>query len=212
MKIKMDKLSVLLMNPLLSDQQFTEEICFLKAFSIYSVFVLPVNVARTKQLLRGTSIRIGTLIDYPLANGTMSKKVFEAVQAINQGASNVLITITPHQLATFDEKHFNAFRQLSFGNNTIGFFIDIEQLGELPKKEVIMNLSARRLNYLALEMDKNQALIDMSVVSVSVKESTHIQVNLPNPILLEIELLLKSGATKVAIKNFREILTLLSDE
>lgn len=211
MKIKMDRLSALLMNPLLSNQQFTEEIIFLKEFNIHSVFVLPVNVERTKQLLRGTSIKVGTFIDYPLANGTMSKKIFEAVQVINQGASNVLITVTPHQLAMFDKEHFNAFRQLSFGASNIGFFIDIEQLDEPAKKELIMNLSAQRLDYLALEMDKNQALVDMNVVSVSRKENANIQIDLHDPTLLEIELLLKTGATTVAIKNFREILSLLSD-
>lgn len=80
MELAIHRLSVLLIDPTMTDQQFTEEVLFIKSFPFQSLFVLPYNIIRAKQLLAGSAIQIASFVDFPLGNGTVAKKSFETGQ------------------------------------------------------------------------------------------------------------------------------------
>lgn len=212
MELELQRLSIILLNSAMTDQQFTEEILFLKEFPVRSIFVLPYNVARAKQLLTGTMIQVGTFVDFPLGGGTLAKKAFETGQVYRDGASDVFVTMAPEQLETYGNESFQALEQLSFGRSALGFFLDSDRLADSQKQALMMNISELNVRAisLGLNLTMEQAIYDMSIFRMGRKKQMTFQVNVKAPTLLEIELLFQAGATYIGISNGREILPLIS--
>jgi deoxyribose-phosphate aldolase len=75
-----------LLRPELGDA-FVEEGCRLAArYDVASVCVRPADVARAAALLAGTDVAVGTTIGFPHGNHRTETKVFEARQALTDGA------------------------------------------------------------------------------------------------------------------------------
>ncbi|MEI5995061.1 deoxyribose-phosphate aldolase [Candidatus Enterococcus mansonii] len=212
MELKLQKLSVMLVDPSITDQQFTEEILFLKAFPIRSIFVLPYNVSRAKQLLTGTMIQVGSFVDFPLGSGTLAKKAFETGQVYRDGATEVFVTMAPDQLAFYANQTYQALEQLSFGRNALGFFLDSNKLTDNQKQVLTTKLGELNISVVSLGLDltMEQAIYDMSIFRTVRRKQMSFQVNVKAPTLLEIELLFQAGASQIGISNGREILPLLS--
>lgn len=212
MELELQRLSIMLMDPELTDQQFTEEILFLKEFSVRSIFVLPYNVARAKQLLTGTTIQVGSFVDFPLGGGTLAKKAFETGQMYRDGAADVFVTMVPDQLEIYGNESYQALEQLSFGRNALGFFLDSSQLTDDQKQRLTMDLAELKINAisLGLNLTMEQAIYDMSIFRTGRRKEMTFQVNVKAPTLLEIELLFQAGASYIGISNGREILPLIS--
>jgi len=69
------------------DDRFVEDGCRLAAeYDVASVCVRPADVARARALLDGTDVAVGTVIGFPHGNHLTSTKVFEARQALADGA------------------------------------------------------------------------------------------------------------------------------
>ncbi|EOL46600.1 hypothetical protein [Enterococcus caccae] len=212
MELELQRLSIMLMDPELTDQQFTEEILFLKEFPVRSIFVLPYNVARAKQLLTGTMIQVASFVDFPLGGGTLAKKAFETGQLYRDGAADVFVTMIPDQLEIYGNESYQALEQLSFGRNALGFFLDSSQLTSNQKQQLTMDLAELKVNAIALGLNltMEQAINDMSIFRTGRRKQLTFQVNVKAPTLLEIELLFQAGATYIGISNGREILPLIS--
>jgi deoxyribose-phosphate aldolase len=69
------------------DDAFVEEGCRLAArYDVASVCVRPADVARAAAILAGTDVAVGTTIGFPHGNHRTETKVFEARQALADGA------------------------------------------------------------------------------------------------------------------------------
>lgn len=212
MELELRRLSIMLMDPSFTDQQFTEEILFLKDFPVRSIIVLPYNVARAKQLLTGTMIQIGSFADFPLGRGTLAKKAFETGLLYRDGASDVFVTMPPEQLGICGNQSYKALEQLSFGRNALGFFLESGHLTSDQKQIVKMDLAEQNVRVISLgvNLTMEQAIYDMSIFRTGRKKGMTFQVNVKAPTLLEIELLFQAGASYIGINNGREILPLIS--
>lgn len=212
MELELQKLSIMLMDPLFTDQQLTAEILFLKEFPIRSIFVLPNNVVRAKQLLAGTMVQVGSFVDFPLGSGTLAKKAFETGQLYREGASDVFVTMAPEQLNSYGNQSYQALEQLSFGRNALGFFLDSSKLSDNQKRVVAVDIAELKVRAISLGIDltMDQAIYDMSIFRTGRKKQMTFQVNVKAPTLLEIELLFQAGASHIGLSNGREILPLIS--
>jgi deoxyribose-phosphate aldolase len=76
------------------DDAFVEDGCRLAAdYDVASVCVRPVDVARARALLEGTDVAVGTVIGFPHGNHLTATKVFEARQALADGATELDMVI-----------------------------------------------------------------------------------------------------------------------
>ncbi|MCR4398994.1 MAG: deoxyribose-phosphate aldolase [Firmicutes bacterium] len=75
-----------LLDPALTDAQL-EDGCRLAAqYGVASVCVKPYHVRRAAELLRGTPVKVGTVVGFPHGSTTTACKVFEAREALDNGA------------------------------------------------------------------------------------------------------------------------------
>ena len=76
------------------DDQFIEDGCRLAAeYQVASVCCRPADVPRAVELLRGTGVAVGTVIGFPHGGTTTEVKVFEAEQALRDGATELDMVI-----------------------------------------------------------------------------------------------------------------------
>src|SRR5207344_2725111 len=76
------------------DDRFVEDGCRLAAkYDVASVCVRPVDVARARAILHGTDVAVGTTIGFPHGNHLTETKVFEAQQALADGATELDMVI-----------------------------------------------------------------------------------------------------------------------
>ncbi len=78
-----------LLQPVLTDEQL-EAGCRLAAdYGVASVCIKPYFVARAAELLRGTGVAVGTTVGFPHGGHKTAVKVFEAEQALADGATEL---------------------------------------------------------------------------------------------------------------------------
>ena len=76
------------------DDAFVEDGCRLAArYDVASVCVRPADVLRAKAILDGTDVAVGTTIGFPHGNHLTATKVFEARQALADGATELDMVI-----------------------------------------------------------------------------------------------------------------------
>jgi deoxyribose-phosphate aldolase len=76
------------------DDAFIEDGCRLAAeYDVASVCVRPVDVPRAVSILSGTDVAVGTVIGFPHGGQPTATKVFEARQALDQGATELDMVI-----------------------------------------------------------------------------------------------------------------------
>jgi deoxyribose-phosphate aldolase len=72
------------------DDAFVEDGCRLAArYDVASVCVRPADVRRARAILEGTDVAVGTTIGFPHGNHRTETKVFEAVRALGDGATEL---------------------------------------------------------------------------------------------------------------------------
>ena len=76
------------------DDQFISDGCRLAAgYQVASVCCRPADVKRAVELLRGTGVAVGTVIGFPHGGTTTEVKIFEAEQALRDGATELDMVI-----------------------------------------------------------------------------------------------------------------------
>jgi deoxyribose-phosphate aldolase len=76
------------------DDAFVEAGCRLAAeYDVASVCVRPVDVRRAKAILDGTDVKVGTVVGFPHGSHATETKVFEAKQALADGATELDMVI-----------------------------------------------------------------------------------------------------------------------
>ena len=76
------------------DDAFVEDGCRLALeYDVASVCVRPVDVARARAILAGSDVAVGTVIGFPHGSHRTETKVFEALQALADGATELDMVI-----------------------------------------------------------------------------------------------------------------------
>ena len=76
------------------DDAFIEDGCRLAAeYDVASVCVRPVDVPRAVSILTGTDVAVGTVVGFPHGGQPTATKVFEARQALDEGATELDMVI-----------------------------------------------------------------------------------------------------------------------
>jgi deoxyribose-phosphate aldolase len=76
------------------DDAFIEEGCRLAAaYDVASVCVRPADVRRAQAILGGTDVAVGTVVGFPHGSSTTATKVFEATDALANGATELDMVI-----------------------------------------------------------------------------------------------------------------------
>ena len=76
-----------------------------KKYGFLGVCVNPINVERAKNALKGTGIKVVTVVGFPLGASLSGIKAFEAKRAIEQGADEVDMVICVQALKNKDYKY-----------------------------------------------------------------------------------------------------------
>jgi deoxyribose-phosphate aldolase len=82
-----------LLRPELDDQFITEGCRLAAEYQVASVCVRPADVKKAGDLLRGSGVAVGTVIGFPHGGTTTEVKVFEAEQALRDGATELDMVI-----------------------------------------------------------------------------------------------------------------------
>jgi deoxyribose-phosphate aldolase len=82
-----------LLRPELDDQFITDGCKLAAEYHVASVCCRPADVKRAVELLKGTDVAVGTVIGFPHGGTTTEVKVFEAEQALRDGATELDMVI-----------------------------------------------------------------------------------------------------------------------
>src|SRR6202162_499986 len=82
-----------LLRPELDDQFITDGCRLAAKYQVASVCCRPADVRRAAELLAGTGVAVGTVIGFPHGGSTTEAKVFEAEQALRDGATELDMVI-----------------------------------------------------------------------------------------------------------------------
>ena len=93
----------------------------------YSVCVNGCYVADAKQLLQGTDVKVAAVVGFPLGAMTTAAKVFEAKEAVENGASEIDMVINVAKLKDGEFEYVeNEIRQIkeAIGDNVLKVIIE----------------------------------------------------------------------------------------
>jgi deoxyribose-phosphate aldolase len=82
-----------LLNPTLTDQALVQGIEIARKYSTASVCIKPYYVSKAAEMLRGSKVKVGTVIGFPQGAHTTPIKVLEAQQAIQEGAAELDLVV-----------------------------------------------------------------------------------------------------------------------
>jgi len=80
-----------ILNPVMTDADLIRECEVAKKYNVASVCVKPYAVKLALEQLKGTEVKVGCVIGFPHGNSSAKVKVFEAEQACNDGATEIII-------------------------------------------------------------------------------------------------------------------------
>ena len=82
-----------ILHPVFTDKDLSEGCEIAKKYNVASVCVKPYMVKDAVELLRGTEVKIGCVIGFPHGNSTTKVKMFETIEACNDGAEEIDMVI-----------------------------------------------------------------------------------------------------------------------
>ena len=113
----------------------------------YSVCVNGCYVADAKQLLQGTDVKIAAVVGFPLGAMTTAAKIFEAKEAVENGASEIDMVINVAKLKDGEFEYVeNEIRQIkeAIGDNVLKVIIETCYLTDEEKvKACELSLAAK---------------------------------------------------------------------
>lgn len=82
-----------ILHPMMTDEVLEKECAVAKRFNVASVCVKPYMIKRAVELLKDTDVAVGCVVGFPHGNSCQAVKVFEAIQACNDGAREIDMVI-----------------------------------------------------------------------------------------------------------------------
>lgn len=78
-----------------------------KKYEFVAICVNPYYIPLCKELLKGTDVKIATVVGFPLGANTKETKVFETIDAINKGANEIDMVIN---IAALKDKDYHVVK------------------------------------------------------------------------------------------------------
>lgn len=115
-----------------------EKLCLeAKKYGFYSVCVNGSYVSYAKELLKGTDVKIAAVVGFPLGSMSINAKVFEAKEAIENGASEIDMVINIGRLLDNDlgyvEEEIRRIKE-AIGDNILKVIIETCYLTDEQKR------------------------------------------------------------------------------
>jgi len=82
-----------LLHPTMTDEILRDGCAVAKKYDVASVCIKPYAVKMAKELLKGSDVKVGTVIGFPHGNSSTEVKVIEASKACDDGAAEVDMVI-----------------------------------------------------------------------------------------------------------------------
>lgn len=82
-----------LLQPALTDNQLDDGCRLAARYKVASVCIKPYAVARAADILRGSGVKVGTVVGFPHGSGSSSVKAFETRMACRDGAQEIDMVI-----------------------------------------------------------------------------------------------------------------------
>ncbi|BCA84817.1 hypothetical protein EsVE80_03400 [Enterococcus saigonensis] len=197
-------ISLRIINPAITDWDFKDQLLSLQELPLKEIVVLPNHLERAKQLLAKTAIKIGTVIDYPLGNGTIAKKAFEVGKAFQSGADFLEITVSPTMLIQQRDQVQElqkTLHSLAMAWGEIRVRMDSRDLKELQKIEIAPLFKELGWNQLVLDEGDSfdNAKHDATLFNYDAGKSVKLQINLTHVSHEQLQELMLSGADSLGI-------------
>ncbi len=97
-----------LLKPFLTDREIDEGCRIAQEYRVASVCVRPSDVRRAAKILKGSPVRVGTVIGFPHGAATTQTKVSEAKEAIANGAVELDVVLNIGKLKSKDYDYVRA--------------------------------------------------------------------------------------------------------
>ncbi|WP_027126721.1 deoxyribose-phosphate aldolase [Gelidibacter mesophilus] len=126
-----------LLKPTTTEREIIDLCNDAKKYDFYAVCVNGCYVALAKQLLSKTNVKIATVVGFPLGAMATEAKVFEAKNAINDGAEEIDMVINMGLLRS--KNYVAVFKDISDVKRAIGKIPlkVILEISELSKNEIV---------------------------------------------------------------------------
>ena len=91
-----------LLRPNLTVEEFNEGIALAARYRCATVCVVPYDVKRAAQMLRGTGVLVSTVVDFPHGSNLTSSKIYQVERAVENGAKEIDMVLAISRLVSGD--------------------------------------------------------------------------------------------------------------
>lgn len=81
------------LKPTLTDAELETECEIAREYGVAAMIVKPCHVSLAARLLKGSGVKVGTVVGFPHGSATTASKVFETINAVENGASEIDMVI-----------------------------------------------------------------------------------------------------------------------
>lgn len=170
-----------------------------------SVCVAPYYVALASALLKDTSVEVATVVGYPYGLQTTAVKSYEAIDVVQNGATEVgmVINLAAVKNGDFDfvQEEIEEIRD-SIDGKVMKVMVDVAHLTEEELIKIVRICNETFIHYIEVINDMNQEIMNaISTIAKHKEEVLEIKIN--NNTLTESELfqMVEMGATRIGTAN-----------
>ena len=182
-----------------------------KEYNFKSVCVNPCFVKYAKEQLEGSGVLVCTVIGFPLGANTTKTKVFEAVDAINNGADEVDMVINVSKVKDGDFDYiYNEIKTIkeAVGNHTLKVIIETCYLTAEEIKKVSLIVKEAKADFVKTSTGfgsagatvENVKLIKEAVGDFDIKASGGIKTK------EDFDKMVEAGATRIGTSNGKNLI------
>jgi deoxyribose-phosphate aldolase len=182
-----------------------------KEYNFKSVCVNPDFVSYAKEQLKGSDVLVCTVIGFPLGANTTKTKVFEAIDAINNGADEVDMVINISKVKDQDYDYvYNEIKEIkeAVKNHTLKVIIETCYLTAEEIKKVSLIVKEAKADFVKTSTGfgtggatvENVKLIKEAVGNFDIKASGGIKTK------EDFEKMVEAGATRIGTSNGKNLI------
>ena len=182
-----------------------------KEYNFKSVCVNPDFVSYAKEQLKGSDVLVCTVIGFPLGANTTKTKVFEAIDAINNGADEVDMVINISKVKDQDYDYiYNEIKEIkeAVKNHTLKVIIETCYLTAEEIKKVSLIVKEAKADFVKTSTGfgtggatvENVKLIKEAVGNFDIKASGGIKTK------EDFDKMVEAGATRIGTSNGKNLI------
>jgi len=94
-----------LLHPAMNDKDLKEGCLLARKYNVASVCIKPYAVKMAAEILKGSDVKVGTVVGFPHGNSLIDIKVFETEKALSDGAEEIDLVINIGKVLSEDWKY-----------------------------------------------------------------------------------------------------------